>query len=107
MTRPTGHTPTRARRATATTPSRVTALAARLGFDGPARVATVWGALLAAAALARTATVRDALEMGEKTWRYGKGLGIVFGAGLVVLACFVPSHPGLVPGLHLDGATSM
>ena len=39
----------------------------------------------------------------EKTWRFGKPLGIVFGIALLVVAFFVPSHPGLVPGLHLDG----
>jgi predicted metal-binding membrane protein len=43
----------------------------------------------------------------EKTWRYGKELGLAFGLALVVLACFVPSHPGLAPGLHLDGGMSM
>jgi predicted metal-binding membrane protein len=39
----------------------------------------------------------------EKTWRFGKALGIGFGIALLVLALFVPSHPGLVPGLHVDG----
>lgn len=39
----------------------------------------------------------------EKTWRFGKALGIAFGIALLVLALFVPSHPGLVPGLHVDG----
>ena len=43
----------------------------------------------------------------EKTWRYGKALGIAFGIGLVVLALFVPSHPGLVPGLHGTGMMRM
>jgi predicted metal-binding membrane protein len=43
----------------------------------------------------------------EKTWRHGKQLGVAFGLALVVLACFVPSHPGLAPGLHLDGGMSM
>ena len=43
----------------------------------------------------------------EKTWRHGKGLGIAFGLALLVLACFVPSHPGLAPGLHFDGTMSM
>jgi predicted metal-binding membrane protein len=43
----------------------------------------------------------------EKTWRYGKGLGLAFGLGLVVLAFFVPSHPGLAPGLHVGGDMSM
>jgi predicted metal-binding membrane protein len=36
----------------------------------------------------------------EKTWRHGKGFGVAFGIALVVLALFVPSHPGLVPGLQ-------
>jgi predicted metal-binding membrane protein len=39
----------------------------------------------------------------EKTWRYGKTLGVAFGIALLILALFVPSHPALVPGLHLDG----
>ena len=41
----------------------------------------------------------------EKTWRYGKALSIVFGLALIVFACFVPSHPGLIPGLHGTGMT--
>jgi predicted metal-binding membrane protein len=41
----------------------------------------------------------------EKTWRYGKALGIAFGIALLVVALFVPSHPELVPGLHGDGGT--
>jgi len=36
----------------------------------------------------------------EKTWRYGKALGVAFGIALILLAAFVPWHPGLVPGLH-------
>jgi predicted metal-binding membrane protein len=43
----------------------------------------------------------------EKTWRHGKTLGIAFGLALVVLACFVPAHPGLAPGLHAGGGMSM
>jgi predicted metal-binding membrane protein len=39
----------------------------------------------------------------EKTWRYGKALGVAIGVALLVLAIFVPSHPELVPGLHVDG----
>jgi len=38
----------------------------------------------------------------EKTWRFGKALGVVFGVALVVIALFVPSHPELVPGLNID-----
>jgi predicted metal-binding membrane protein len=38
----------------------------------------------------------------EKTWRYGRPLGIVVGAGLIVLALLVPTHPGLVPGLQMN-----
>lgn len=38
----------------------------------------------------------------EKTSRFGKALGIAFGIALLVLALFVPSHPELVPGLHID-----
>ena len=41
-----------------------------------------------------------ALVFLEKTWRYGKALGVAAGVGLVVLALLVPSHPGFVPGLH-------
>lgn len=43
----------------------------------------------------------------EKTWKHGRGLGRLFGAGLIVLAFFVPWNPGLVPGLHAgaDGTT--
>jgi predicted metal-binding membrane protein len=49
-----------------------------------------------------------ALIFLEKTWRYGKGLGIAFGIALIILAVFVPTHPGLVPGLQpASGATSM
>jgi predicted metal-binding membrane protein len=36
----------------------------------------------------------------EKTWRHGKGFGIAFGLAMIVFACFVPAHPGLLPGLH-------
>jgi predicted metal-binding membrane protein len=36
----------------------------------------------------------------EKTWRYGRALGIAFGAALIVLAMFIPTHPSLVPGVH-------
>ena len=43
----------------------------------------------------------------EKTWRYGKGFGIAFGVALIVIALFVPSHPGLVPGLHVSAMPSM
>lgn len=43
----------------------------------------------------------------EKTWRYGQALGVAFGLALVAFACFVPFHPGLAPGLHLDGGMSM
>jgi len=38
----------------------------------------------------------------EKTWRFGKPLGVAFGIALVVIALFVPSHPELVPGLNID-----
>ena len=41
----------------------------------------------------------------EKIWRYGKGFRFAFGVALIVFACFVPSHPELLPGLH--GATMM
>jgi hypothetical protein len=27
-------------------------------------------------------------------------VGIAFGLALIVLAVFIPTHPGLVPGLH-------
>jgi predicted metal-binding membrane protein len=43
----------------------------------------------------------------EKTWRHGKAFGIAFGLGLIVLACFVPWHPSLAPGLHSGGGMSM
>jgi predicted metal-binding membrane protein len=43
----------------------------------------------------------------EKTWRFGKGFGIAFGIALIVLAVIVPSHPGLIPGLHLVPTSSM
>ena len=36
----------------------------------------------------------------EKIWRHGKGFRIAVGVALIVFACFVPAHPGLVPGLH-------
>jgi hypothetical protein len=36
----------------------------------------------------------------EKVWRYGKGFRIAFGVALIAFAYFVPSHPGLLPGLH-------
>lgn len=44
-----------------------------------------------------------AIILLEKTWRYGKALGVALGIALLVLAIFVPSHPELLPGLHLDG----
>lgn len=43
----------------------------------------------------------------EKTWRYGKGLGVAFGVGLIGLAFAVPWYPGLLPGIHLDGGMPM
>jgi predicted metal-binding membrane protein len=42
----------------------------------------------------------------EKTWRHGKGFSLAFGVALIVFACFVPAHPGLVPGLHGASMTS-
>ena len=39
----------------------------------------------------------------EKTWRFGKALGVAFGVALVIIALFVPWHPELVPGLNIDG----
>jgi hypothetical protein len=65
------------------TPFVVSALAARLGFGlrGVARAAVLWAAVFAAAVLASL-------------------------AGLVALACFVPPHAGIAPGLHLDGGMS-
>jgi predicted metal-binding membrane protein len=39
----------------------------------------------------------------EKTWRHGKGFGITLGLAMIVFACFVPWHPGLLPGLHTQG----
>jgi predicted metal-binding membrane protein len=43
----------------------------------------------------------------EKTWRFGRPLGIAFGIVLLAVAFFVPAHPELVPGLHhgRDGGT--
>ncbi|HJT37218.1 MAG TPA: DUF2182 domain-containing protein [Actinomycetota bacterium] len=43
----------------------------------------------------------------EKTWRFGKGFGVTFGIALIVLAFIVPSHPGLVPGLHVARTGAM
>lgn len=40
----------------------------------------------------------------EKSWRFGKSLGIVFGIALLIVAFFVPIYPDLVPGLRVDGA---
>ena len=42
----------------------------------------------------------------EKTWRHGKGFGVAFGAALIALALFVPSHPWLVAGIHAGGAAA-
>jgi predicted metal-binding membrane protein len=39
----------------------------------------------------------------EKTWRFGRPLGIAFGIALLAVAFFVPAHPELVPGLHQGG----
>jgi predicted metal-binding membrane protein len=36
----------------------------------------------------------------EKTWTHGKAFSIAVGVGLIGFAFFVPSHPGLLPGLH-------
>jgi predicted metal-binding membrane protein len=41
-----------------------------------------------------------AVVLLEKTWRHGKALSVALGVALIVLAAFVPSHPGLLPGLH-------
>lgn len=43
----------------------------------------------------------------EKTWRYGKELGMAFGIALILLAFFVPWNPELLPGLHLGGGMNM
>ena len=40
----------------------------------------------------------------EKTWRHGKMFSMAFGLALIVFACFVPWHPSLIPGLHMEGA---
>jgi predicted metal-binding membrane protein len=36
----------------------------------------------------------------EKLWRHGRRFATATGVALIVLAFVVPSHPGLVPGLH-------
>jgi predicted metal-binding membrane protein len=41
-----------------------------------------------------------ALIFVEKTWRYGRWVGIAGGLVLIGLALLVPSHPDLAPGLH-------
>ena len=35
----------------------------------------------------------------EKSWRFGKQFGYVFGVALIVLAAFVPANPELLPGI--------
>jgi predicted metal-binding membrane protein len=36
----------------------------------------------------------------EKMWRHGERFRIAVGIGLIGFALLVPSHPGLIPGLH-------
>ena len=36
----------------------------------------------------------------EKLWRYGRFVALAAGIGLIALGLAVPSHPGIVPGLH-------
>ena len=36
----------------------------------------------------------------EKLWRYGRVVALAAGIGLIALGLAVPSHPGIVPGLH-------
>ena len=35
----------------------------------------------------------------EKSWRYGQQLSIAVGIFLIILACFIPFYPSLLPGL--------
>jgi len=41
-----------------------------------------------------------AAVFAEKIWRHGRGFSVAVGVALIVFACFVPAHPGLLPGLH-------
>ncbi len=74
-------------------------------YHGGYCVGCCWGLMvvLIAVGLANVAWMAGlaAVIFLEKTWRYGKALSVAFGIALVVLAFFVPSHTGIVPGLHL------
>lgn len=39
----------------------------------------------------------------EKTWRHGKAFSTAVGLAMIAFACFVPSHPSLLPGLQMQG----
>ncbi|MGO4121684.1 DUF2182 domain-containing protein [Arthrobacter sp. YAF16] len=40
----------------------------------------------------------------EKTSKYGPALSRIIGVSLIVFALFVPAHPELLPGLHMNAA---
>jgi predicted metal-binding membrane protein len=73
-------------------------------FHGAFCIGCCWGLMIVLVAvgvmnLAWMAALAAVIFL-EKTWRYGKAVGIAFGLALIVLAVFIPTHPGLVPGLH-------
>jgi predicted metal-binding membrane protein len=73
-------------------------------YHGGYCVGCCWGLMIALLVLGMMSIAWMAALAGvvlvEKTWRHGKAASVVFGVALVALACFVPAHPGLAPGLH-------
>ncbi|WP_079430974.1 MULTISPECIES: DUF2182 domain-containing protein [Streptomyces] len=78
----------------------------RVGFcHGGYCVGCCWGLMVVLVAvgvmnLAWMAALAGAVFL-EKVWRHGKAFSLVLGVALIGYACFVPWHPGLVPGLHM------
>jgi predicted metal-binding membrane protein len=85
-------------------------------FRGPARhvrtgvhhgvwcVGCCWALMVALIALGvmdlRWMVALTSVVTLEKVWRHGRAVALAAGIALVVLGLLVPSHPGLVPGLH-------
>jgi predicted metal-binding membrane protein len=73
-------------------------------YHGLYCVGCCWGLMLVLVAvgvmnLAWMAAIAAAVLL-EKTWRHGTAFSRAVGAGLIVLACFVPAYPALLPGLY-------
>jgi predicted metal-binding membrane protein len=92
-------------------------------FRGPARdlrvgihhgaycVACCWGLMIVFIAVgAMNIAVMAALAVViliEKVWKYGRPFSLAVGGVLLFIAVLAPSHPWLLPGLHMASTTMM